>query len=108
ERDPDRAERLSSLRHLLPPRPAGAAALLAGCPAADVVLGWHVGFDGFDTFGGALQMLARRPMPVVFVMRRVSRAMVPDGPGFGPWLDEQWHLVDDEVDQLIRRSGDPR
>ena len=46
ERNPERSEKLAGLQHLLPPRPAGSAALLAGSPDADVVVAWHVGFDG--------------------------------------------------------------
>ncbi|MEX1106809.1 MAG: 1-acyl-sn-glycerol-3-phosphate acyltransferase, partial [Ilumatobacteraceae bacterium] len=59
ERDDARAESLAPLQHLLPPRPAGAAALIEACPAADIVLAWHIGFDGLDTFGGILRALGR-------------------------------------------------
>lgn len=101
-RDPDRAARLASLRHVLPPRPAGSQALIEGCPGADVVIAWHVGFDGLDTFGGILRHLASRPRLIEFHARRVQRADVPGGPAFGRWLDEQWLRVDDEVHQLLR------
>ena len=101
ERDPERARRLGALRHLLPPRPAGAAALLAGCPAADVVIAWHVGFDGLDTFGGILRHVAHRPRPVQFHARRVAREEIPTGDGFTAWLDDQWLLADDAVHQLL-------
>lgn len=108
ERDPDRAARLSSLRHLLPPRPAGSQALVEGCPAADVVIGWHVGFDGLDTFGGILRHLARRPRLVEFHARRVPRHDVPAGQGFAPWLDEQWLRMDDDVERLLRSETTDR
>jgi 1-acyl-sn-glycerol-3-phosphate acyltransferase len=101
ERDPVRAERLRPLRHLLPPRPSGAAALLAGCPEADVVLAWHVGFDGLDTFGGILRHLGRPPRPVQFAARRIPRTEVPDGDGFTTWLDERWLEADSEVHALL-------
>lgn len=101
ERDPARAERLASLQHLLPPRPAGSAALLDGCPDADVVVAWHVGFDGLDTFGGILRHLARPPAPVRFHARRVPRAEVPSGDAFTTWLDEQWLLADAAVHELL-------
>lgn len=106
ERDPARAERLSTLRHLLPPRPAGAAALLAGAPDADVVVGWHVGFDGLDTFGGILRHLRRRPAPVRFFARRVPRAEVPSGDQFTTWLDDTWLTLDDAVHDLLT-TGSP-
>jgi 1-acyl-sn-glycerol-3-phosphate acyltransferase len=104
ERDPERAERLGPLQHLLPPRPAGAAALLKGAPNADVVIGWHVGFDGLDTFGGILRHLTRKPPPVLFRLRRVARVEVPNGDAFVDWLDATWLQADRDVDQLMSES----
>lgn len=101
EKDPTRADRLVSLQHLLPPRPAGSAALIAGCPDADVVLAWHVGFDGLDTFGGILRHLSRPPVPVRFHARRVDRADVPSGDAFTVWLDDQWVRADHDVHLLL-------
>jgi 1-acyl-sn-glycerol-3-phosphate acyltransferase len=71
--DPARADRLHEMRHLLPPRPAGAAAMLRGCPSADVVFAWHVGFEGLDTFGGILRAISSRMQPIRFHLRRVER-----------------------------------
>ncbi len=102
ERDPERAERMGALQHLLPPRPAGSAALLAGSPEADVVIGWHVGFDGLDTFGGILRHLAAAPLPVRFHARRVPRSDVPSGDAFTRWLDDQWLLADRAVHLLLQ------
>jgi len=107
---PRRAERLGGLRHLLPPRPAGAAAMLRGCPDADVVLAWHVGFEGLDTFGGILSALAGPPRRVRFVMRRVPRSTVPGAAEdnmeeFVEWLDEQWLRMDDEVDRALAEQS---
>jgi hypothetical protein len=101
ERNPDRSEKLAGLQHLLPPRPAGSAALLAGSPAADVVVAWHVGFDGFDTFSGILRELARPPMPVNFRARRFPRAAVPTDDQYTAWLDDVWLQADEEVHQMI-------
>jgi len=105
ERDPARAERLSGMRHLLPPRPAGSAALIEGCPAADLIIAWHIGFDGLDTFGGILRHLARRPRPVQFHARRVARAEVPAGDAFTAWLDEMWVQSDRAVHALLQQEG---
>lgn len=99
--DPDRAARLRRLRRLLPPRPAGSAALLAGAPEADVVLVWHTGFDGLDSFGGMIRELQRRLPAVRFVARRVPRHEVPNGYDFVAWLDEQWLRMDSEVDTAL-------
>jgi 1-acyl-sn-glycerol-3-phosphate acyltransferase len=102
EGNPARAERLGGLRRLLPPRPAGSVALLDGAPAADVVFAWHTGFDGLDSFGGMISKLSRPLPPARFVVRRVPRAEVPAGDGFGDWLDEQWLRMDAEVDEALR------
>jgi hypothetical protein len=112
ERDPERAQRMAPMRHLLPPRPAGTQALVDGCPAADVIIAWHVGFDGLDTFGGILRHLARTPRPVEFHARRIARADVPAGEGFVRWLDDEWLRSDEAVNailypRLINTTGAP-
>ena len=96
---------MAGLRHLLPPRPAGTSALVEGAADADVVLAWHTGFDGLDTFGGILRQLSR-PLPTVrFVARRVLRSDVPSAERFGEWLDEQWLRMDDEVAQALSQGS---
>jgi 1-acyl-sn-glycerol-3-phosphate acyltransferase len=101
DRDPDRARRLAGLQHLLPPRPAGSAALIEGCPQADVVVAWHVGFDGLDSFGGIRRHLEHVPPPVQFHAVRIPRAEVPSGDGFTRWLDDQWLAADAAVHTLL-------
>ncbi len=108
ERDPQRAARLQPLRHLLPPRPAGAAAMLAGNADADVVVAWHTGFDGLDTFGGILRHIARTPPPVQFVATRVARDQVPAGDGFTAWLDETWLMADVAVGEMLSSPNGAR
>jgi len=105
ERDPARADRLAGLQHLLPPRPAGSQALLGGRPDADVVVAWHVGFDGLDTFGSILRYLARKPRTVQFHARRIARTEVPGGSAFTQWLDDQWLQSDRAVHQLLHPEG---
>ena len=105
ERDPARSQRLATLQHLLPPRPAGSQALVDGCPGADVVIGWHVGFDGLDTFGGILRHLSRTPPPVRFQSVRIPRVDVPTGDGFVEWLDQQWLAADRAVGDLLPKGS---
>lgn len=104
ERDPARAATLAPLQHLLPPRPAGATALIEGCPSADVVLAWHTGFDGLDTFGGIIRALGRAAPEAHFEAVRIGRTNVPAGPDLAPWLDQQWLRADREVDRLLTHS----
>jgi 1-acyl-sn-glycerol-3-phosphate acyltransferase len=108
DRDPQRAERLGALEHLLPPRPAGATALLGAATDADVVLARHVGFEGLDTFPGILAALAGTPRPVRLHLERVPCAEVPRDPrALAEWLDTTWLRLDREVDAMLgERDGD--
>ena len=111
--DSDRAVRLSEMRHLLPPRPAGAAAMLRGCTSADVVVAWHVGFEGLDTFGGILKAISSDMPPIRFHLRRVSRDEIPDasisnGEGFTRWLDDEWMRMDREVNDALSARNEMR
>ncbi len=106
ERDPARAERLGALRHLMPPRPAGSAAMLAGAPDADVVVAWHTGLEGMDTFGGIVrQVPGFSGRTIRYVVRRIPRAEVPKGDGFTQWLDDTWLGLDREVDAALVAAG---
>jgi 1-acyl-sn-glycerol-3-phosphate acyltransferase len=105
ERDPERADRLRGLQHLIPPRPAGSQALIDGCPQADIVVAWHVGFDGLNDFGGILRHLQRTPTPIQFHARRFRRADVPSGEAFTEWLDQQWIEADHHVAALLTPEG---
>lgn len=107
ERDPVRAKKLGALTHLNPPRPAGSLALLEGAPSADVVVAWHIGFDGMDTFGGIMRnMPPLSGRTVRYVCRRVRRADVPTGDAFTGWLDDTWLELDATVDAALRERGD--
>ena len=111
--DPERADRLSEMRHLLPPRPAGAAAMLRGCTSADVVVAWHVGFEGLDTFGGILRAISSRMPPIRFHLRRVDRAGIPsnsitDTDELTKWLDSEWMRMDREVDEALKARHEMR
>jgi 1-acyl-sn-glycerol-3-phosphate acyltransferase len=104
--DPTRANRLQEIKHLLPPRPAGAAAMLRGSPNANVVFAWHVGFEGLDTFGGILRAISSRMPPIRFHLRRADRAGIPsnsitDTDELTKWLDSEWMRMDREVDEAL-------
>ena len=84
------------------PTRARSAALIAGSSDADVVVSWHVGFDGLDTLGGMLRHLAHKPAPVRFRARRIPRSEVPGGPAFNEWLDAVWLQADRAGDESPR------
>jgi 1-acyl-sn-glycerol-3-phosphate acyltransferase len=111
--DSSRADRLHDMKHLLPPRPAGAAAMLRGCPSADVVFAWHVGFEGLDTFGGILRAISSRMPPIRFHLRRVERTEIPsnsitDTDELTKWLDSEWMRMDREVDEALKARHEMR
>lgn len=109
EVDPERVGRISSMRHLLPPRPAGAAAMLRGNATCDVVVAWHVGFEGLDTFSGILRALSEPIPPIRFVLRRIPRIEVPSSyREFTAWLDDEWMRMDDEVDTALKARDEER
>ncbi len=111
--DPARADRLQEMKHLLPPRPAGAAAMLRGNPNANVVFAWHVGFEGLDTFGGILRAISSRMPPIRFHLRRVDHAGIPsnsitDTDELTKWLDSEWMRMDREVDEALKARHEMR
>ena len=104
ERNPARAARLAQLQRLLPPKPAGAIALMTAAPNVDVVIAGHTGFDGLDTFGGMLRRLECGSHQGRMWFRRVSRADIPDEK-LAEWLDDAWLALDQEVNDEIAKTS---
>ena len=105
ERHPERHERLSSLQRLIPPKPAGAQAMLDAAPGADVITVWHEGLDGLDTFPGMLQALAERRVTAHVVVTVHPRVEIPSGEGFAEWIDRRWVEMDDAVAMFTQVAG---
>jgi len=97
KRAPDRHEKLSGLQRLLPPRSAGASVLLGEIPDGDVVVMWHVGFDGLDTFAGVRRRIAHAQPSALVVLETHARSSVPKGDEFESWLDDRWLEIDAKV-----------
>ena len=99
--DPHRANRLSSLRHVLPPRPGGFVALLATCPGVDVVVVSHSGLERYGSF----RDLARQVplgLAVTVEATRYRRSEIPtDDAGAARWLDDVWLALDEWVAQRL-------
>ena len=94
--NPDRAARLASLRHVLPPRTGGVLALLDTI-IADVVVIAHTGLDGYASFTELAKAVPlRKPINVTAWRVPTSQIPVADADRIA-WLDEQWVLVDDWV-----------
>lgn len=96
-RAPERHAKLIGLQRLLPPRSAGASVLLEEIPSGDVVVMWHVGFDGLDTFGGVRRRIASSNPSAKVVLELHPRESIPSGEGFEAWLDDRWLEIDAKV-----------
>lgn len=94
--NPERAARLDSLRHVLPPRPGGVLALIE-CMSADVVVIAHSGLDQYASFSDLAKAVPLRDRIQVTAWR-VPEDQIPSGDAERiAWLDEQWLLVDTSV-----------
>jgi len=92
----ERAARLASLEHVLPPRPGGVLALLDRIPA-DIVVIAHSGLDQFASFTDLANAVPLRN-PIRITAWRVPVDQIPTGDVERiVWLDEQWLLVDNMV-----------
>ena len=99
EQSPERALSLASLRHVLPPRPGGALALLDAMPGADVVVIAHAGLDRFASFAELAKAVPLADQ-IRVIAWRLPASEIPNGDQERTrWLDEQWLGVDDWVAQ---------
>lgn len=104
----ERADRLATLRHVLPPRPGGVLALLDTIPG-DVVVIAHAGLDRHPSFT-ALARAVPLVDPIRVTAWRIRRADIPTGDDARiAWLDRQWCAVDDWIsasDDMSARAID--
>ena len=100
--DPERAARLASLRHVLPPRGGGPLALLDVDPPAAAVFMAHAGLDGAASLGDVWRgALIGRTIHVAFW--RVRAGDIPRTTAARlAWLDAQWLRMDDWVAAHLR------
>lgn len=102
QRQPALAPLAARLRHVLPPKVAGPAALLQALPAADVLVFGHHGLDNFeyprDMWRGDLVGSTVR----IKLWRHPAAAVPRDEAALGRWLYEQWLVLDDWIDGFVR------
>lgn len=98
-------ELADELRHLLPPKPGGTMALLAGQPAFDVVVMGHVGLEGMSELRGLRRRLPLAE-PVTVRWWHHRRADLPVGEAeLIAWLNDRWRTLDRWIDSA--GSGRP-
>ena len=97
----DLAARARQMPNLLPPRPGGALAAIAACPAADVIFVAHAGLDRLASVGDVW-----RSLPIDTIVRakwwRVPVGEVPrsvDHEAQVQWLYEWWKRIDTWISQ---------
>jgi 1-acyl-sn-glycerol-3-phosphate acyltransferase len=102
--NPDRAQRLSGLRHVLPPRPGGGLALLDAIPHADVVVIAHAGLDRFGTFTELSRAVPLHDAIQVTAWRIPATDIPPEASDRVAWLDEQWIRLDQWVHERANNA----
>jgi 1-acyl-sn-glycerol-3-phosphate acyltransferase len=91
------AARAEGLRYLLPPRPGGALAMLAGAPHADAVFVGNSGFERFNSLGAIYRSVPFEE-PVRVWLWRVPNSEIPKDPEQQLlWLYDQWERLDASV-----------
>ena len=101
--NPERATRLASLSHVLPPRPGGVLALVDSI-AADVVVIAHTGLDQFGSFAELAKAVPLRTT-INIKAWRIPADQIPAGDGERiAWLDEQWVLVNERAAKGARNA----
>ncbi len=101
-----RAAQARRLRHVLPPRPDGALAALAGAPHADVVLVAHTGLDDLNTIGRIWRGLPLEGRVLLATWWKTPVAALPAGVAERrAWLFERWAAIDDWVGRHRHDAG---
>ena len=91
------AARAEGLRYLLPPRPGGTLAMLAGAPDADAVFVGNSGFERFNSLG-AIYRSVPFAEPVRVWLWRVPNSEIPkDAERQLLWLYDQWERLDASI-----------
>ncbi|MFT7608921.1 MAG: 1-acyl-sn-glycerol-3-phosphate acyltransferase [Candidatus Aldehydirespiratoraceae bacterium] len=106
ETRPDLEPAVRTLKHMLPPRPAGTRLLLQGAPDADLILVAH---EGMGVFGDLAAIRSSLPLsaPVQVRVWRINRSEVPeDEHAFTEWLVDRWIDMDRWIEKrMIERHS---
>jgi 1-acyl-sn-glycerol-3-phosphate acyltransferase len=103
---PHLAERAAAMPNVLPPRPTGALAALAACPAADVIFVAHAGLDTLVSVRDVWQSLSC-DVAVTARWWRVPADEVPRTAGHQAqvdWLYDWWQRIDAWISEQHTRD----
>lgn len=93
----DLSERAERMRHVLPPKPAGALAAIAAAPDADVAFVGHVGLERLSTMADLWRGIPLDSDVHAHVWHVVA-ADVPPAAEREAWLYDQWQQIDNWLD----------
>jgi len=97
------AARADGLRYVLPPRPGGVLAMLAGAPGADAIFVGNSGFERFNSLG-AIYRSVPFALPVQVWLWRVPNREIPRHPEAQiVWLYDQWERLDASIHVRLAR-----
>lgn len=92
--------------NVLPPRPGGVVACLTARPECDVVIIAHAGLDKVVTPGEIWAAIPVNEHPMTIHWWVTDAADVPtEAPEIVRWLDAEWGVVDEWVEQIERHPG---
>lgn len=95
---PDLVDDARRLRHVLPPRPAGSLALLAGAPEADVVVLGHIGLERYSNISDIVRAIPITEPIRVRLWRHPRSEIPPDPTEQAAWLVHRWVELDAWID----------
>lgn len=99
------AARADALRYVLPPRPGGVLAMLAGAPSADAIFVGNSGFERFSSLG-AIYRSVPFDQPVRVWLWRIPRDEIPSAPAARlSWLYDQWERLDASIHVRLADSS---
>lgn len=108
KRQPELAAQAATFRHVLPPRPNGSRALLAGAEGVDVVIIAHAGFEKFNSLARIMKNVPLT-QPIQVELKRIPRDEVPMAPAeFHAWLLDQYAWIDAFADAHHRADAPPQ
>lgn len=101
KREPERYERVRSLRRMMPMRLGGPLALLDERPDADVLFVGHTGFEAVASFERMINGALVGKVVKVKIWRVPAAEIPKDAAERAAWLDAEWGKVDRWVDATL-------
>ena len=99
--NPERAEHLMQLNHLLPVKPGGILALISSAPQADLIIIGHYGFSSFGSFKEIMKNIPFRKPIEIYAKRIPSSSLPTDDSSCLKLIDDEWLNIDNWLQSKI-------